>query len=95
MTKNGTKDARIQYRDEAANRRYFIDLQSHARGISILLMAGLTIFLSLKEQYFYALCSACLSLAAATSDRLKKIRLGRQGFQGEWDVVRRRDRSRP
>ena len=72
MTKNGTKDARIQNRDEAANRRYFIDLQCHARVITLLLMAGLTVFLSWKEQYFYALCSACLSLAAATSDRLKR-----------------------
>ena len=95
MTKNGTKDARIQNRDEAVKKGDFMDLQAHAKWISILLMAGLTIFLSWKEQYFYALCSACLSLAAATSDRLKKIRLGRQGFQGEWDVVRRRDRSRP
>ena len=95
MTKNGTKDARIQNRDEAANRRYFIDLQCHARVITLLLMAGLTIFLSWREQYFYSLCSACLALAAATCDRLKKLRLSRQGFQGEWDVVRRRVRSRP
>ena len=95
MTKNGTKDARIQYRDEAANKRNFIELQAHAKGLSILLMAGLTIFLSWREQYFYSLCSACLSLAAATCDRLKKIRLGRQGFQGEWHVARRSDHARP
>ena len=95
MTKNGTKDAIIQNRDEAANKRYSIDLQAHAKGISILLMAGLTIFLSWREQYFYSLCSACLALATTTCDRLKKIRLGGRGFQGEWDVVRRRDRSRP
>jgi hypothetical protein len=95
MTKNGTKDARIQYRDEAAKRGYYIDLQAHAKGISILLMTGLTIFLSWREQYLYSLCSACLALASATCDRLKRIRLGRQGFQGEWEVARRSDRARP
>ena len=94
MTRNGTKDARIQKRDGAANKRYFIDLQAHTKGISILLMAGLTIFLSWKEQYFYSLWSACLAIAAATSDRLKKIRLGRQGFQGEWEVARKLTRKR-
>jgi hypothetical protein len=95
MTKKGTKDARIQNRDEAANRRCFMELQAHARGISILLTAGLTIFLSWKEQYFYSLFSACLTFVAATSDRLKKISLGRQGFQGEWEAARNATHKRP
>lgn len=95
MTKNGTKDARIQNRDEAVKKGYFIESKSHAGGICILLMAGLTIFLSWKEQYLYSLCSACLALAAATCDRLKKIRLGGRGFQGEWEVIRKTKRTGP
>ena len=72
MTKanEGKEDARIQNRDEAANKGNFIDLQAHAKGISVLLMTGLTIFLAWKEQYLYSLCGACLTLAAATCDPL-------------------------
>jgi len=95
MTKNGIKDARIQNRDEAVKNGDFIESKSHAGGICILLMAGLTIFLSWKEQYLYSLCSACLALAATTCDRLKKIRLGGRGFQGEWEIVRKRKRTGP
>ena len=86
--KDGKKDARIQNRDEAANKEYFIDLQSYAKAISILLMVGLTIFLAWRDQYFYSLCGACLTLAAATSDRLKKIRIGLQGLHSEWSLNR-------
>jgi len=35
--------------------------------IKHLLTSGLTIFLAWKNQYFYALCGACLTLAAATT----------------------------
>ncbi len=95
MTKNGTKDARIQYRDEVAKKGNFIDLQAYAQGISILLTAGLTVLLSWKEQYVYSLCSACLALAATTSDRLKRVKLSRQGFLAEWESLRRPRRAAP
>ena len=81
---DGKKDVRIQNRDEAANKENFINLESHAKVISILLTSGLTIFLAWRNQYLYALCAACLTLAAVTSDRLKKMRIGLKGIQSEW-----------
>ena len=96
MTRNdGKKDARIQNRAEAGTQKIFIDLETHAKGISILLTASLTILLAWKDQYLYALCGACLTLAAATCERLKKIRFGRQGFQGEWEASRKPRRAGP
>jgi len=91
--KHGKKDARIQYRDDAETKENFIDLQSHLKGISMLVTSGLTIFLAWKDQYLFALIGACLTLAAATSDRLKRIRIGRQGFHGEWQASRKPKRS--
>ena len=89
MTRNdGKKDARIQNRAEAGTQKIFIDLETHAKGISILLTSGLTIYLAWRNQYLYALCAACLTLVAATSDRLKRIRISLQGFHSEWSSAR-------
>jgi hypothetical protein len=82
--KDVKKDARIQNRDEALKEANFINLEAHAKAISILLTSGLTIFLASRNQYLYALCAACLTLAAATSDRLKRIKISLQGFHSEW-----------
>ena len=82
--KDGKKDARIQNRDEALKEANFINLGGHAKGISILLTSSLTIFLACKNQYLYALCAACLTVAAATSDRLKRIKISLHGFHSEW-----------
>ena len=90
--KEGKKDARIQNRDEATTNGNFINLEAHAKGISLLLTSGLTIYLAWRNQYLDALCGACLALAAATSDRLRKIRIGRQGLESEWQSPRQ---SRP
>jgi hypothetical protein len=92
MTKanDGKKDTRTQKRDDAVTKENFIDLQAHAKAISLLLTSGLTIFLACQSQYFYALCSACLTLAAVTSDRLKKIKISLQSFHAEWNSPGRR-----
>jgi putative component of toxin-antitoxin plasmid stabilization module len=90
--KDGKKDARIQKRDEATGNGNFINLEAHAKGISLLLTSGLTMYLAWRNQYLDALCGACLALAAATSDRLKKIKIGRQGLESEWQTARQ---SRP
>jgi hypothetical protein len=86
--KDGKKDASIQKRDEAITNGNFINLDGQARGVSLLLTAGLTIYLAWRNQYLDALCGACLALAAATSDRLKKIKIGRRGFESEWQTPR-------
>ena len=85
---DGKKDTRIQKRDETATNGNFINLEAHAKGISLLLTSGLTIYLAWRNQYFDALCGACLALAAATSDRLKKIKIGRQGLESNWESLR-------
>ena len=84
MTKPDKNDANTKNRREAADTRKFITLHAHAKGISVLVTAALTFYLALKSQYFDALCAAGLTLAAATSDRLKRIKIGRQGFLSEW-----------
>ena len=86
----GKKDARTQNRDIAAKKDNFIDSPIHAKVISILLTSGLTILLAWKNQYFYALCGACITLAAVTSDRLKKIKISLQSFHAEWNSPGRR-----
>jgi hypothetical protein len=83
---DGKKDARIQNRDEAATQVNCINLEAHAKAISVLLTLGLTIFLAYKGQYLYSLCGAALTMAAATSDRLKRIRISLHGIHSEWLV---------
>jgi hypothetical protein len=89
MTKQGKKDARIQNRDEAEQKITFINLTAHAGGISLLVSSGLTMFLAWRSQYLAALSGACLTLAAATCNRLRKMQIGLQGFSCEWtDTLR-------
>jgi hypothetical protein len=92
MTKanDGKKDTKTQNRDEAVTKENFIDFSIHPKTISIVLTSGLTIFLAWKNQYFYALCGACLTLASITSDRLKRIKISLQGFHSEWSHPRQK-----
>ena len=89
-TNEGKKDARTQNRDEAVSKEHFINSPIYMKAISLLLTSGLTIFLAWKNQYFYALCGACLTLAAATSDRLKRIKISLQGLHSEWNGPRQK-----
>jgi hypothetical protein len=90
MTTDGKKETRTQKHDEAAKKDTFIDSPIHSKAISILLTSGLTIFLAWKNQYFYALCGACLTLASVTSDRLKRIKISLRGFHSEWSHPRQK-----
>ena len=84
--KAGKHDTRIQKFEKSTSNGDFITLSSHAQGISLFLTLGLTMFLAYKDQYLYSLCGAALTLAAATSDRLKRIRISLQGLHSEWLV---------
>ncbi len=86
MTKpnEGKQETRIQKSADSSRQRNFIDLTSNAPWVSVILTCGLTIFLASKKQYAYALCGAALSLVAATSDRLKRLRIGFHGLYSEW-----------
>lgn len=66
-----------------------MNLRIYAQGISILLGFCLTIYLSCREQYLSSLISLTLTIAAATSDRLKKIKISLQGLHAEWCDPRR------
>jgi hypothetical protein len=96
MTKanDGKQDTRIQSRDDATQKGNLIASPIYAKATSALLMFGLTIFLACKDQYFYALCSACLSLAAATCERLRKLKIGLHGLHSEWSDARHPESSR-
>jgi hypothetical protein len=86
MTKlnEGKHDTNIHRCDEAIEQRNLMNLRHIARGISIGLGFCLTIYLSYREQYFDSLLGLTLTIAAATSDRLKRIRIGIKGLQSEW-----------
>jgi hypothetical protein len=86
MTKpnDGKHDTRIHRSDDAIEQRNLMNLRHFAQGISIGLGICLTIYLSCREQYLDSLLGLTLTIAAATSDRLKRIRIGLQGLQSEW-----------
>jgi hypothetical protein len=60
--------------------RSFLDVKR----VSVALTLSLTIYLSVREQFLYALCAAALTVCAATSDRLKRLSIGLRGFTSEW-----------
>ena len=84
--KAGKHDTRIQNFEKLMTQDDFIQLRAHAQGISMFLTIGLTIYLAYRDQYLYSLFGAALTLAAATSDRLKRIRISLHGLHAEWCV---------
>jgi hypothetical protein len=86
MTKpnDGKQETKIHKCDDAIEQRNLMNLRIFAQGISIGLGFFLTIYLASREQYLDSLFSLTLTMAAATSDRLKRIRIGLKGLQSEW-----------
>ena len=87
MTKpnNGKFDTKIHPFNETSNEKELIS-RMNGQAASVLLTIGLTIFMAVKRQYVYALCSAALSLCACTSERLRRLRIGLHGFSSEWSA---------
>ncbi len=86
MTKpnEGKHDTKIKRFDDATEQRNLINLIICAQGISIGLGFCLTIYLACREQYLDSLLALTLTIAAATSQHLKRIRIGLKGLQAEW-----------
>ncbi len=86
MTKptKGKHETKIKNCDDAIEKRNFINLRNYAQGISIFLGFCLTIYLAYRQQYLDSLLGLTLTIAAATSDRLKRIRIGLKGLQSKW-----------
>ena len=78
--KAGNEETKIQKCEATMGQRNFMRLT----GFSLLLGFGLTIYLASQKQYWDALCGLALTLASATRDRLKRIRIGLHGIQAEW-----------
>ena len=90
----GNEEARTQKREKATNHGSLTVLNEGAKGAILLLNCGLTCFLARRGEYFFALCAACLSLAAASIERLKTLRIGLQGLRCEWRGRGQKNRRR-
>jgi hypothetical protein len=86
MTKpnEGKLETKIHICDHATEQRNLINLRICAQGISIALGFCLTLYLACREQYLDSLLGLTLTIAAATGERLKRIRIGLKGVQSEW-----------
>ena len=86
MTKpnEGKQETKIHNCDAPIEQRYFINLRICAHAVSIGLGLCLTVYLACREQYLDSLLSLTLMIGAATSDRLKRIRIGLKGLESEW-----------
>src|SRR4029077_4675752 len=72
---------------------YFMNAFMIGKRASGWLTFSLTILLFAKRQYLYSLCGAALTLCAATSDRLRSLKIGLHGFASEWFTGEPRKRS--
>ena len=85
---DGKFETKTQICGESRKQGNFIASRDHSKAMTVLLALSLTIFMAYKEQFLYSLFAAALTLAAATSERLRKIRVGLQGIQSEWGDAR-------
>jgi hypothetical protein len=99
--KAGNEETNTHTREEPMNDENRMISGSRMQRISFLAASALTTYLAYRAQYFYALCSLALTLASATADRLKKIRIGLKGLHLAWNepsragLRRMRKRHRP
>ena len=81
----GKYDTKTDKCDEAIEQRNLITLRIFAQGISIGLGLYVTIYLCSREQYLDSLLGLTLTIAAATSERLKRITISLKGLHSEWN----------